>query len=394
MTNRLIHETSPYLLQHAENPVDWYPWGEEALQKARMEDKPIFLSIGYAACHWCHVMEEESFKDPSTASYLNQYFVPIKVDREERPDLDNLYMSAVVSMTGQGGWPMSVFLTPDLKPFYGGTYFPPVPRYGMPSFMEILQGIQRIWQTDRQNIDSVAQKIAEYLQETNQWNAFAEPQIQTDLLEEAARALIQYYDHQNGGWGRAPKFPQPMVIEFLLHRHLRNQPQAIETARHALDVMQRGGLWDMVGGGFHRYSTDSRWLVPHFEKMLYDNALLAQTYLHAYLLTGDYSYRYFCERTLEFILREMTHPTGGFYSSLDADSEGEEGKYYLWTKAEIMETIRNLPELDLFTSTFSLPEEGNFEGKIILQSVLPLKSLANQFGLSIQDYLKQYLRQK
>lgn len=388
MTNRLINETSPYLLQHAENPVDWYPWSEEGLQKARMEDKPIFLSIGYAACHWCHVMEEESFKDPFTASYLNQYFVPIKVDREERPDLDNLYMSAVVSMTGQGGWPMSVFLTPDLKPFYGGTYFPPVPRYGMPSFLEILQGIQRVWQTDRQNIDSVAQKIAEYLQETNQWKTLPEPQIQTGLLEEAARALIQHYDHQNGSWGRVPKFPQPMVIEFLLHRHLRNQPQAIEIARHALDVMQRGGLWDMIGGGFHRYSTDSRWLVPHFEKMLYDNALLAQTYLHAYLLTGDYSYRYFCERTLEFILREMTHPTGGFYSSLDADSEGEEGKYYLWTKAEIQETIRHLPELDLFTSTFSLPEEGNFEGKIILQSVQSIKTLANQFGLSIQDYLK------
>jgi len=388
MTNRLIHETSPYLLQHAQNPVDWYPWGDEALQKARLEDKPIFLSIGYAACHWCHVMEEESFEDSITASYLNQHFVPIKVDREERPDLDNLYMSAVVSMTGQGGWPMSVFLTPDLKPFYGGTYFPPVPRYGMPSFLEVLQGIQHVWQTNRHNIDSVAQKVTEYLQETNQWKTFAEPQIQTDLLEQAAHALIQHYDRQNGGWGRAPKFPQPMVIEFLLHRHLRNQPQAMETARHALDVMQSGGLWDMVGGGFHRYSTDSRWLVPHFEKMLYDNALLAQTYLHAYLLTGDYSYRRTCERTLEFILREMTHPSGGFYSSLDADSEGEEGKYYLWTKAEILETISKLPEQEIFKSTFSLPEEGNFEGKIILQSVLPLKTLAYQFGLSIQDYLK------
>ncbi len=387
MPNRLIHETSPYLLQHANNPVNWYPWGEEALQKAKQEDKPIFLSIGYTACHWCHVMEEESFKDPVVASFLNQHFVSIKVDREERPDLDNLYMSAVVSMTGQGGWPMSVFLTPDLKPFYGGTYFPPVPRYGMPSFLELLQGIQHVWKTDRQNIHSVADKVAEYLKETNQWRTYSPPQINPDLLEQAAKSLIEFYDWQNGGWGRAPKFPQPMVIEFLLHRHLRNQPEALQVARHALDVMQKGGLWDVVGGGFHRYSTDSRWLVPHFEKMLYDNALLAQVYLHAYLLTGDFAYRHTCERTLEFILREMTHPSGGFYSSLDADSEGEEGKYYLWSKAEILDAIHEVPAREIFLETFSLPDEGNFEGKIILQSRADPAALAARFDLSVQDYL-------
>ncbi len=391
MPNRLIHETSPYLLQHADNPVDWFPWGEEALQKSKLENKPIFLSIGYAACHWCHVMEEESFKDPTTASFLNQYFVSIKVDREERPDLDNLYMSAVVSMTGQGGWPMSVFLTPDLKPFYGGTYFPPVPRYGMPSFLEVLQGIQHIWQNERQNIDSVAEKISQHLQEINQWRTNPAPQIKLNLehLEQAAKTLIQYYDHQNGGWGRAPKFPQPMVIEFLLHRHLRNQSDSLEIARHALDVMQRGGLWDVVGGGFHRYSTDSRWLVPHFEKMLYDNALLAQAYLHAFLLTGDITYRHTCEKTLEFILREMTHHSGGFYSSLDADSEGEEGKYYLWSKSEILEAIHGLPGKEVFLATFQLPEDGNFEGNIILQSSANANELAAKFGLATEDYLKE-----
>jgi len=389
MPNRLIKETSPYLLQHAHNPVDWYPWGDEALQKAKLENKPIFLSIGYAACHWCHVMEEESFKDPRTASYLNQYFVPIKVDREERPDLDNLYMSAVISMTGQGGWPMSVFLTPDLKPFYGGTYFPPVPRYGMPSFLEVLEGIQQVWQTNRQNIESVAEKVSEYLQETNQWRTVTASQINPELLDQAATNLIRHYDRQNGGWGRAPKFPQPMVIEFLLHRHFRGQPESLEIARHALDVMQGGGLWDVVGGGFHRYSTDSRWLVPHFEKMLYDNALLAQTYLHAYLLTGDVVYRYTCERTLDFILREMTHSSGGFYSSLDADSEGEEGRYYLWSKTEILTALQNLPEREIFLATYPLPDEGNFEGKIILQSRAPFNILAADQGLPVQEYLKQ-----
>ncbi|GAP10709.1 highly conserved protein containing a thioredoxin domain [Bellilinea caldifistulae] len=389
MPNRLIKETSPYLLQHAHNPVDWYPWGDEALQKAKLENKPIFLSIGYAACHWCHVMEEESFKDPRTASYLNQYFVPIKVDREERPDLDNLYMSAVISMTGQGGWPMSVFLTPDLKPFYGGTYFPPVPRYGMPSFLEVLEGIQQVWQTNRQNIESVAEKVSEYLQETNQWRTVTASQINPELLDQAATNLIRHYDRQNGGWGRAPKFPQPMVIEFLLHRHFRGQPESLEIARHALDVMQGGGLWDVVGGGFHRYSTDSRWLVPHFEKMLYDNALLAQTYLHAYLLTGDIEYRYTCERTLDFILREMTHSSGGFYSSLDADSEGEEGRYYLWSKTEILTALQNLPEREIFLATYPLPDEGNFEGKIILQSRAPFNILAADQGLPVQEYLKQ-----
>ncbi|MEW6180038.1 MAG: thioredoxin domain-containing protein [Chloroflexota bacterium] len=387
MTNRLIHETSPYLLQHAQNPVDWYPWGEEALNKAKSEDKPIFLSIGYAACHWCHVMEEESFKDPLLASFLNKYFVSIKVDREERPDLDNLYMSAVVSMTGQGGWPMSVFLTPTLQPFYGGTYFPPVPRYGMPSFIEVLQGIQRVWQTERESIHSISEKITQYLQETNQWQAVNSPQIENTWLDQATQSLIQYYDRQNGGWGRAPKFPQPMVIDFLIHRYFRKNPQTFEIVQHGLDMMQKGGLWDAVGGGFHRYSTDSRWLVPHFEKMLYDNALLAQAYLHAYLITGNLTYRRTCERTLEFILREMTHPQGGFYSSLDADSEGEEGKFYLWSKSEIIAVLQEQPLRDIFTFTYPLPEEGNYEGKIILQSRASPVDIAQELNISADEYL-------
>lgn len=388
MANRLAGETSPYLLQHANNPVDWFPWGDEALQKAKHEDKPIFLSIGYAACHWCHVMEHESFTDETIAQFLNQYFISIKVDREERPDLDNLYMSAVVSMTGQGGWPMSVFLTPDLKPFYGGTYFPPVPRYGMPSFLEVLQGVRRAWLSERGQIESIGDKINQYLQDTNHWSTETSDSISLTTLEKAAADLIQHYDYQNGGWGRAPKFPQPMVIDFLIFHSYRGNSAALEIACKALDCMHKGGLFDVVGGGFHRYSTDSRWLVPHFEKMLYDNALLALAYLHAYLRTSNPKYRYTVENTLDFILRELRHPMGGFYSSLDADSEGEEGKFYLWDLSEIESILSNAPEWSVFSATYPLPSEGNFEGRIILRRQAEPEEIAASLHLPIVEYYR------
>ncbi len=390
MANRLAEQISPYLLQHANNPVDWFPWGEEALRKAKREDKPIFLSVGYAACHWCNVMEHESFTDETTARFLNQHFVSIKVDREERPDLDNLYMSAVVSMTGQGGWPMSVFLTPDLRPFYGGTYFPPAPRYGMPAFLEVLEGIRRAWLGERDQIESIGEKISQYLQDTNRWSsARAADTIRLDTLESAAAALIRHYDHQNGGWGRAPKFPQPMLIDFLIFHAFRGNSTALDIACRALDCMQNGGLYDVIGGGFHRYSTDSRWLVPHFEKMLYDNALLALAYLHGFLRTGNPEYRRTVENTLDFILREMRHPTGGFYSSLDADSEGEEGKFYLWDSNQIDTLLKLTPEWAAFAATYTLPLDGNFEGKIILQRREESGKIATGLGISAEEYYRQ-----
>ena len=377
--NRLAHETSPYLLQHKDNPVDWYPWGEEALEKARQEDKPIFLSIGYAACHWCHVMERESFEDPATAALMNEHFVNIKVDREERPDLDNIYMKAVVALTGQGGWPMSVFLTPDLEPFYGGTYFPPAPRYGMPSFRQVLRGIANVWQNDRQRALRSGQQLRQHLQREFASLEAAAP-LSEESLQKALLGLAQSYDWRNGGWGRAPKFPQPMSIQFLLQRAARGDNYALEMAAHALDAMARGGMYDVVGGGFARYSVDDRWLVPHFEKMLYDNAQLARTYLHAYLLTGKPHYRRVVDETLAFVRREMTHPDGGFYSSLDADSEGEEGKFYLWTPQEIQQALGE--QADLVLAAYDITETGNFEGRNVLQRALSDEQLAERFGLA------------
>ncbi|RMF46328.1 MAG: thioredoxin domain-containing protein, partial [Anaerolineae bacterium] len=314
--NHLANSTSPYLLQHASNPVDWYPWGEEALEKARREDRPIFLSIGYAACHWCHVMAHESFEDPETARIMNRYFVNIKVDREERPDLDDLYMQAVVAMTGQGGWPMSVFLTPEGIPFYGGTYFPPVRRYNMPAFREVLLALAQAWQNERENLLAYGKRLHTHLR-TRPVAPQAAPPPDAPLLEQAARHLAETHDEARGGWGKAPKFPQPMAITFLLSQP--GAPQA-ETAFRALERMARGGMYDVVGGGFARYSTDDNWLVPHFEKMLYDNALLARAYLQAALQSGRADFRRTAERTLDFLLREMRHPAGGFFSSLDADS--------------------------------------------------------------------------
>lgn len=405
--NHLASENSPYLLQHAGNPVDWYPWGPEALEKARAEDKPIFLSIGYAACHWCHVMAHESFEDPQTAGLMNQFFVNIKVDREERPDLDGIYMDAVVAMTGQGGWPMSVFLTPDGRPFFGGTYFPPVRRYRMPSFQEVLATVARLWKEDRAQLLGSANEIITHLQQGRQ-SLPAGPALDPRLLDQAAFRLAQAYDWQHGGWGPAPRFPQPMAIEFLLRRAARGDQLALDVAIHCLERMALGGMYDVVGGGFARYSTDDDWLVPHFEKMLYDNAQLARVYLWAHLLTGRGDFRRVCEETLDFMARELRHPDGGFYSSLDADSEGEEGKFYLWSAGELkailaaagQEAPAALPVVDwvdFFFTAYGVTPTGNFEGRSILQRQQDDASLGQRFGLSpgqvveLLDYMHQAL---
>lgn len=380
MPNHLIHETSPYLLQHAENPVDWYPWGSEALEKARREDKPIFLSIGYAACHWCHVMAHESFENPATAAIMNEHFINIKVDREERPDLDGIYMQAVTAMTGQGGWPMSVFLTPEGKPFYGGTYFPPVRRYNRPSFSEVLLTIARLWRDDRPKIVASSAQISEHIQSALQIQPSEAP-LQADLIEQASQALAQAYDWKYGGWGSAPRFPQPMAIEFLLRQASRGDQAAQDMAVHALEAMARGGMYDLVGGGFARYSTDDLWLVPHFEKMLYDNAQLALVYLHGYLVSGRLDFRRVCEETLDFLVRELRHPAGGFYSSLDADSEGEEGKFYLWTRQEIQSALAP-DDFQLASLAYRLDGPANFEGKFVLQRSLDDERLAAVAGLA------------
>jgi uncharacterized protein YyaL (SSP411 family) len=362
MANCLVHETSPYLLQHADNPVDWYPWGEKALQKARDEDKPVFLSIGYSACHWCHVMAHESFEDEDTAAALNEHFVSIKVDREERPDLDRIYMAAVQAMTGSGGWPMSVFLTPEGKPFYGGTYFPPRPRHGMPAFAQVLAAIAQAWRDRRAELLASSERVAQAMAQGSAPPAGTEgPDLDPGTLDAAVAQLRARFDAARGGWGTAPKFPQPMVIEFLLrHHHRTGDAEALQMATATLDAMARGGIYDQIGGGFHRYSVDERWLVPHFEKMLYDNAQLARVYLHAWQLTGNDFYRTIVEETLDYVVREMTDVGGGFYSTQDADSEGEEGKFFVWTLDEIREALEAAP-------TPALPREAR-EG---VQASLP-----------------------
>src|SRR5437588_895582 len=327
-TNRLIHETSPYLRQHGHNPVDWYPWGPEALARARELDRPIFLSIGYPAWHWCHVMEHESFEDPQTARILNDHFVSIKVDREERPDLDAIYMTAVQLLNeGQGGWPMSVWLTPDLKPFYAGTYFPPRDAYGRPSFRRILAAIIEAWENRREDITRSAGQITEHLHQFGQLPEAA-GELEENLLRSAAESLRRAFDPVHGGFGTAPKFPHALELRLLLRCHRRfGDDGALAMVRQTLDRMARGGIYDQLGGGFHRYSVDARWLVPHFEKMLYDNALLSVTYLEAFQATGEPFYRQIVEETLDYVLREMTNPGGPFYSTQDADSEGEEARF-------------------------------------------------------------------
>jgi uncharacterized protein YyaL (SSP411 family) len=380
MKNHLAHESSPYLLQHAENPVDWYPWGTEALEKARREDKPIFLSIGYAACHWCHVMAQESFENAATAVLMNDNFVCIKVDREERPDIDSIYMDFVVATTGSGGWPMSVFLTSQGKPIYGGTYFPPYRSHNLPSFTEILTIVARLWRTDRAAILSSSEKLAHSLI-SQQGPRIGSQILEPAILPRLTEVVGEHYDWQNGGWGAAPKFPQPMLIEFLLRQASRGDQPCLDMVVHALHSMAQGGMYDLLGGGFARYSVDPTWLVPHFEKMLYDNAQLARVYLHAHQLTSEPAFRHVCETTLDFVLREMTHPLGGFYSSLDADSEGEEGKYYLWPAQEIRQELNEPGEADLFISAYGVSEAGNFEGRNILRRSLADEQLAVKFHL-------------
>ena len=381
--NHLINSASPYLLQHANNPVDWYPWSKEALAKARTENKLIFLSIGYAACHWCHVMAHESFQDPAIAAIMNEYFINIKVDREERPDLDSIYMQTTTALTGSGGWPMSVFLTPDLRPFYAGTYFPPVRRYNMPSFREVLLGIINTWTNEPEEVHRLGNQLVQHLQQTLSIETL-NAGLSQENLNQITIAMLDNYDWGYGGWGPAPKFPQPMTIEYLLHRS-QSEPtykeQILKTALHALKVMARGGMYDIVGGGFARYSTDNFWRVPHFEKMLYDNAQLALAYLHAWQITHEPFFKGVVIETLDFVMREMTHPDGGFYSSLDADSEGEEGKFYVWTKSEIQEAIANDSDFEFFNAAYGITEKGNWEGKNVLQRALDDASLAARFKL-------------
>jgi hypothetical protein len=325
--NRLTGETSPYLLQHADNPVDWYPWGDEALRRARDEDRPILLSIGYAACHWCHVMEHESFEDAETAAQMNDQFVNVKVDREERPDLDAVYMDAVVALTGHGGWPMTVFLTPEGEPFFGGTYFPPAPRQGLPSFREVLDAVASAYRERRADVTRSAARLVEAIRSSSEVAPSSDP-LTDSVLSEAARGLRRVFDAGRGGFGGAPKFPPASALEFLLRR---GEPDLVTTT---LDAMAAGGMYDLVGGGFHRYSVDADWLVPHFEKMLYDNALLVPAYLHAWVVTADERYRRVVEETCDYLLRDLALPEGGFASSQDADTEGVEGLTYTWTEAE------------------------------------------------------------
>ena len=364
--NRLGSETSPYLLQHAGNPVDWYPWGDEALGRARAENRPILLSIGYAACHWCHVMERESFEDAETAALMNRLFVNIKVDREERPDLDAVYMNAVVSLTGRGGWPMTVFLTPECRPFYGGTYFPPETRHGMPAFRQVLEAVAEAYEERNDEVVEAAGRLSAALDSAGRVPASGEP-LTEQLLQDAERGLRQVYDPRFGGFGAAPKFPPASVIEFLLRQHVRTgSADALTMAAGTLDGMALGGMFDVVGGGFARYSVDNLWLVPHFEKMLYDNALLAAAYLHAHLVTGEERYRQVVELTLGFLLRELLLDEGLFASSLDADTDGVEGATYVWTPGQLREV---LGEADGETAAayYGVEEEGNFEGATILR---------------------------
>ncbi|HSK82739.1 MAG TPA: thioredoxin domain-containing protein [Rubrobacter sp.] len=385
MANRLANETSPYLLQHKDNPVDWYPWGEEALKRAREEDKPVLLSVGYSACHWCHVMERESFEDDETARMMNENFVNIKVDREERPDIDSIYMAAVQALTRHGGWPMTVFLTPDGAPFYGGTYFPPIPSRGMPSFQQLLLSVVDAYENRREEVLQNAQAVRDYLQAST---AAVIPEAETsgtELLDRAAGVLLSQLDRRFGGFGGAPKFPQAMNLEVLLrHHHRTGERSALDGVELTCRQMANGGIYDQLGGGFSRYSVDGYWLVPHFEKMLYDNALLSRLYLETYQATGNAFYRRIAEETLDYVLRDMTSEEGGFYSAEDADSEGEEGKYYVWTPDEL-EAALDPDEARLAVRYWDVTERGNFEGKNILHVARPPEAVADEFGLSPEE---------
>ena len=393
MPNRLANETSPYLLQHAHNPVDWYPWGEEALARARNEDKPILLSIGYSACHWCHVMERESFENDAIAEIMNRHFINIKVDREERPDLDAVYMEAVQMLTGSGGWPMTVFLTPDCKPFYGGTYFPPVDRHNMPGFPRLLETVAQAYRNSHSEIQRVTGQLTEQMGRTANMPRGAGA-LDESILHNAYNQLATNFDYQNGGVGSAPKFPQAMTLEILLRYHAHGHN---DRARSMLDLtlekMARGGIYDQIAGGFHRYSTDTYWLVPHFEKMLYDNALLARLYLHAWLATGRALYRRITEETLDYVLREMTGEHGGFFSATDADSEGEEGKFFVWSPGEI-EAVLGSEDAALFNAFFGVSQRGNFEGKNILNISVRAADFAERQGIPLEQLVEVINRGK
>ncbi len=394
--NRLKYEDSPYLLQHADNPVDWYPWGDEAFKAAQSRGAPILLSVGYSACHWCHVMAHESFEDEATARIMNALFVNVKVDREERPDVDDIYMQSVQGLTGQGGWPLTVFLLPDGRPFYGGTYFPPQPRGGLPSFVQLLQAIIDAYRNKRDVLEAQADNLHQSLRRDLLGIGRADDSGLTDeLLAESARKLMNGMDRHNGGFGTAPKFPNPISLEFLLRHHARAQDSAaLELVCLTLRKMARGGIYDQVGGGFARYSVDERWLVPHFEKMLYDNAQLSRIYLYAWQITGDNFFRSIAEDIYDYILREMTAPTGGFYSATDADSEGVEGKFFVWTIEEVREALSPLQDelqdelpraLEIACAYFSLSQAGNFEGANILTSPEEPRQVAAELGLSYQE---------
>ncbi|MGW8265629.1 MAG: thioredoxin domain-containing protein [Longimicrobiales bacterium] len=402
MPNRLVHEKSPYLLQHSHNPVDWYPWGEEALARAREEDRPILLSIGYSACHWCHVMERESFEDAETAALMNRSFINVKVDREERPDLDGIYMRAIQVLTGRGGWPLTAFLTPEGKAFYGGTYFPPEPRHGMPSFRQVLAAVMDAYRNRRDEVERGSDQLLGAIspdarpqggvQENSPGEAPIPNEVPPGTLEHAFRFLRARFDPAHGGFGPAPKFPQPTTLEFLLRVfHRSGEPEALEMVLHTLRGMARGGLRDHLGGGFHRYSVDGRWLVPHFEKMLYDNGLLARIFLHAYQITGDPELRDVASSTLDYILEDLTHPLGGFYSARDADSAGEEGLFYLWTPGEVDETLGEAAG-ERFRTIYDVTEGGNFEGRNILNLPRSLSTVAESVGMDVRELEEEMTR--
>jgi uncharacterized protein len=387
-TNRLIHESSPYLLQHAHNPVDWYPWGDEAFARARAEQKPVLLSVGYSACHWCHVMERESFENPAIAALMNEHFVSIKVDREERPDVDHIYMNAVQVLTGRGGWPMTVFLTPDGKPFYGGTYFPPEDRHGMPGFPRLLLAVAEAYRDKADDVQRTVGQLMERLTQLEAPRPVAGPPPATAVLDAAAN-LARAYDAQYGGIGDAPKFPNTAVFDLFLRaaRH-SGERRYSEMTLFTLRCMAQGGVYDQLGGGFHRYSVDQRWLVPHFEKMLYDNAQLVPLYLSAYQLTGDAFFASIARQTLDYVVREMRDPAGGFYSTQDADSEGEEGKFFVWDEREVMQLLGDAVGA-LACRYWDVTDVGNFEHHNILHVTLEIEQLAKLFGRDVDTVRAQ-----
>ena len=378
-SNRLIHETSPYLLQHAHNPVDWHPWGDEAFQKAKRENKPVLLSIGYSACHWCHVMERESFENEQIAALMNDLFISIKVDREERPDLDEIYMNAVQLLTGRGGWPMTMFLTPDGKPFYGGTYFPPEDRQGMPGFPKILLGVSQAYRERSADVEKSVGEILAALQRMSETHQ-SDKDFSPDIIAASCEKISRAYDSDNGGLGQAPKFPNAGVYELFLRNfyHSKNE-RYLEMIVHTLTKMAQGGIYDHLGGGFHRYSVDAKWLVPHFEKMLYDNAQLLAIYAHAYAITGETLFKSVVEETAHYLLREMLQAGGGFYSTQDADSEGEEGKFFVWTPDEISRLL-GTEAGEVFCRIYDVSDQGNFEEKNILHPILTIEQASKYFG--------------